>query len=132
MRKGKEQERVFPGGRDWGLEAKQVNNRHGETKAGSWGGQKWWIYREFQEVVLHGMGKNTLLRLPEKASKTGQSPGDLCEDITDTHKAVGGFRKHHVEYTGGWPKREYPERDRATPMGQRQWKERGDMETKSS
>lgn len=41
-------------------------------------------FPEFQEAVLHGVAKSTLLRLPGTTSKTGRSPGDLCEDGTDT------------------------------------------------
>lgn len=49
--------------------------------------------------------------------------------ISQTHKAIGGFNKYHVEYS------ELPRRERisrGTPMGQRQWKDRETLETKSS
>lgn len=81
MRKEKEQQRVSPSGRDW--EAEQVNGRHGKPRPGAGEGRNG-EFPESQEAVLHGVAKSTLLRLPGIESKTGRSPGDLCEDGTDT------------------------------------------------
>lgn len=51
--------------------------------------------------------------------------------ISQTHKAIGGFNKYHVEYSE-LPRRETTSRvGTGTPVGQRQWEDRETLETKS-
>lgn len=69
-----------PGGRGGGPEAEQVNGRHGEAKARAGEGRSGGC-PEFHKVMLRGVEKNTPLCLPGNSSRTGRSPGDLCEDF---------------------------------------------------
>lgn len=63
--------------------------------------------RELHKVILRGVGKNTPLSLPGNSSRTGQSPGDLCEDFR--HMKLSEVLTSTVLNTQKNGLREYPD-----------------------
>lgn len=91
------------------------------------GAQEWRMSRERFTRLWYVVWKRTLFYV-SLGTRQGQGGAQVtCVKTSHTHEAMGGFTKHHVEYTEEWPKREYPEQRQGHThgnLGQRQWEDR--------